>query len=337
MKNANVAIFIPFYGCPHKCSFCDQNNITGIKESAPDELKVRGIIENSLKFLGENIKNSEIAFFGGTFTAIDKDYMIMLLKIADEYVKKYSFKGIRVSTRPDAINEEILTILKKYNVTSIELGAQSMDDTVLLINNRGHTSQDTINASKKIKKFGFSLGLQMMAGLYGDNDDACIDSAHKMALLEPDTMRIYPCVIIKGTMLQNLYTEKKYIPLNLEQAVDLCSKLILFFNMKKINIIRVGLHCENELIENIIAGPYHPAFRELCDNKIYADIILNKINSGKYSKNLNIFVGTKELSKAIGQKKGNLKKLNDLGYNAKFFTDDNLKKHEIIINSRKEF
>ena len=335
MKNSNVAIFIPFLGCPQKCSFCNQSDITGEKISQPTLEEVRDIIKNSVSYLKENIYDSEIAFFGGSFTAIDRDYMINLLKTACTYVEKYNFKGIRISTRPDAINDEILDILKEHKVTAIELGTQSMDDEVLKLNNRGHTVEDTINAAKKIKQYDFSLGLQMMIGLYGDTKEKSIDSAKKIAELSPDTIRIYPCIVIKGTKLEELYNKKIFKPFSIETAVNICSELIPFFEEKNIKIIRVGLHSEQDLVNNIIVGPYHPAFKELCENEIYYKIILEKIkikiNDDENNNCLKIFVKQSEISKAIGQHKINLKRLNDLGYNIKFCIDNNLKKYQIKI------
>ncbi|MBQ5347927.1 MAG: radical SAM protein, partial [Ruminococcus sp.] len=159
MKHSNVAIFVPHNGCPHKCSFCDQREITGqVKQPTPEDVK--STIEIALSDLKDKTKEAEIAFFGGSFTAIDRNYMISLLEAAKPYIS--NFKGIRLSTRPDYIDDEILILLKKYNVTTIELGAQSMNDTVLNANNRGHNSDDVINSSNLIKSYGFNLGLQMM-------------------------------------------------------------------------------------------------------------------------------------------------------------------------------
>ena len=167
MKHANVSIFVPHNGCPHQCSFCSQRSITG-QQSQPTPEDVRRTLDQAVRDLGERIHESEIAFFGGSFTAIDRRYMISLLDTAYQYVKQYNFTGIRLSTRPDAVDAEVLRLLRDYGVTSIELGAQSMDDRILGLNGRGHTSRDVEEASALIQEFGFSLGLQMMTGLYGD-------------------------------------------------------------------------------------------------------------------------------------------------------------------------
>ena len=242
MKHANVAFFIPHIGCPNKCSFCDQKAISG-KQNMPSIQEIKDTVYNSLNYLPENmIKKSEIAFFGGSFTAIDRELMISLLESVQDYIGKNKFLGIRISTRPDSINEEVLTILKKYNVSSIELGAQSMSDKVLEANMRGHTANDVVKSSNLIKKFGFSLGLQMMTGLYCDNEDGALYTASEFIKLKPDTVRIYPTVVLKNTHLEKLYNKGAYNPFGLDDTISLCAKLLDIFESNNINVIRVGLH-----------------------------------------------------------------------------------------------
>ena len=199
MKNANVSIFVSHFGCPQKCTFCNQHSITGAYGDVIENAKIA--IETASRTLGENSKNAEIAFFGGSFTAIDEKYMKTLLGLAYEYVKTGQFKGIRISTRPDKISAEILDLLKSYGVTAIELGAQSMSDKVLSMNNRGHNSACVVEASGLIKSYGFELGLQMMTGMYGSDDETDIETAKKIIALSPDTVRIYPTVVIENTEL----------------------------------------------------------------------------------------------------------------------------------------
>ena len=201
MKKGNISIFVPHLGCPCQCSFCNQKTITG-QANQPTPQDVDKAVKTALKSKGFDY---EIAFFGGSFTAIDREYMISLLKAANKYIKSNEVKGIRISTRPDCIDEEILDLLKEYGVTSIELGAQSMDDEVLLANRRGHTAKDVENASELIKSYGFELGLQMMTGLYKDSEEKAIKTAEKIIALSPQTVRIYPTVVLKGTYLADLY------------------------------------------------------------------------------------------------------------------------------------
>ena len=232
MKKGNISIFVPHLGCPCQCSFCNQKTITG-QANQPTPQDVDKAVKTALKSKGFDY---EIAFFGGSFTAIDREYMISLLKAANKYIKSNEVKGIRISTRPDCIDEEILDLLKEYGVTSIELGAQSMDDEVLLANRRGHTAKDVENASELIKSYGFELGLQMMTGLYKDSEEKAIKTAEKIIALSPQTVRIYPTVVLKGTYLADLYLSGEYKPLNADESAQLCAKLVLLFEKNNIKI-----------------------------------------------------------------------------------------------------
>ena len=326
---ANVSIFVPHNGCPQKCSFCDQRKITGCV-SQPTEKDVASAIEIALDSLKEKSKDAEIAFFGGSFTAIDREYMTKLLESTKDYI--HLFKGIRISTRPDAVNDEILTLLKSYGVTSIELGAQSMSDKVLDANDRGHSAKDVENASALIKKYGFSLGLQMMTGLYKSTPEDDIYTAERFISLAPDTVRIYPTVVLEDTRLAELFAVGEYTPLDVEGSVELCSKLILMFEKAGINIIRVGLHASDTINSRMVGGAYHPAFRELCENKIFFDVICAELERKKVPKgDVSVFVNSKNLSKAIGQKGINKNKLTDMGYNVCFLSENSLENRRVLI------
>lgn len=320
MKHINVALFVPDMGCPHRCIFCNQKTISG-KTIPPTSENVKQAVETALRTADCN--EGEIAFFGGSFTAIDRDYMIELLKTAKEYIDRGLFKGIRISTRPDCIDDEVLSVLKHYGVTAIELGCQSMNDEVLVLNKRGHSSKCVISAVEKIKKNGFELGVQMMTGLYGDSPSGAIETAKKLIALSPDTVRIYPTVVLENTELEKLFFEGKYIPQSIDEASDLCSELMLMFHEKGIKIIRVGLHSGGNVEDGFVAGVYHPAFREICESKIYLRVILNEIKTKNIKeKNIEIFVGRKFVSQLTGQKKCNIKKLNELGFKVSIVQND---------------
>lgn len=330
MKHINVALFVPDEGCPHRCSFCNQKTISG--KVTP--LKTEDIISAVETALSGNYDTSlgEIAFFGGSFTAIERGYMVSLLETAKPYIDKGFFKGIRISTRPDKINEEVLSLLKKYGVTSIELGCQSMSDEVLMMNNRGHTAEDVVNAGKLIKEYGFEFGVQMMTGLYGDTDETALKTAEKLISLKPDTARIYPTVVLEGTHLEKLYKEGKYNPQTVEEAVSLCSKLLLMFNEANIPVIRLGLHSGGNVEEGYVAGAYHPAFREKCESAVYYKKVKEKIKKSNTDKGeIIITVGSKFVSQMIGQGKENIKKLSQDGYRVKILQDNLLKKYEIKV------
>lgn len=321
MKKGNISIFVPHIGCPHKCSFCNQNIITG-QEAAPTPDDVKNAVETALR---QNDFEYEIAFFGGSFTAIDKNYMVSLLEAAYEYVKKYDcVTGIRISTRPDCIDEEILSVLKQYGVTSIELGAQSMNNDVLLKNMRGHTADDVRKASKLIKENGFQLGLQMMTGLYGTTPKLDIETAKELIKLQPETVRIYPTVVLENTYLARLYKEKKYIPFDVDKSVEICAEIAHLFRENNIKIIRMGLHSSEFIKKDMLAGGYHDAFGELVASRL----MLNKILSHKPG-NYIVYINEKSISKLIGNKKCNLKELEKNKYNIDIKIDNKIKPNEL--------
>ena len=323
--SANISIFVPHFGCPNMCSFCNQRHIAG-SFSAPDKQTIEAAVKTAVSSKNFDSKTTEIAFFGGSFTAIDREYMVKLLSFAYPFVQNGTVKGIRISTRPDAIDTDVLNVLKKYGVTAIELGAQSMQDDVLVKNNRGHTVDDVINASTLIKKMGFELGLQMMTGLYGSSNQLDIETAKKIIELTPDTVRIYPTIVLENTDLGEFYRKGIYLPQTLDDAVSLTVELLNLFRESNIKVIRTGLHTIDE--DKYLAGPWHPAFSELCFSKIYFEKMIKELKiSGEYT----VFVNPKEISKAIGQKRENIQKINDLGFHITIKGDDNLKPLEIII------
>jgi len=243
--SANISIFVPHFGCPNMCSFCNQRHIAG-SFSAPDKQTIEAAVKTAVSSKNFDSKTTEIAFFGGSFTAIDREYMVKLLSFAYPFVQNGTVKGIRISTRPDAIDTDVLNVLKKYGVTAIELGAQSMQDDVLVKNNRGHTVDDVINASTLIKKMGFELGLQMMTGLYGSSNQLDIETAKKIIELTPDTVRIYPTIVLENTDLGELYKKGEYLPQTLDDAVSLTVELLNLFRKSNIKVIRTGLHTIDE-------------------------------------------------------------------------------------------
>lgn len=335
MKYANVPIFIPHLACPNDCVFCNQRKIAATLK-APEPYEIEQILEDSLKTVDFGTTDCDIAFFGGSFTGIPVELMTEYLRIASRYVRDGAFSGIRCSTRPDYINRKILDILKRYKVKTIELGAQSMNDNVLKESGRGHTAQDTINASALIKEYGFELILQMMTGLPGDTPEGTKESVRKIIALEPDGVRIYPTLVIKDTCLEKMYYNGLYKPQALSEAVDLCSELLLMFYENNIPVIRLGLFAGDGLSDGtqIAAGPFHPAFKELCENRIF----YNKAREAlKQKENLPesicIAVPKGAVSKMIGQKKENINKLkNEFKLkNIKIIEDNRLTGFEVSI------
>lgn len=322
MKKGNISIFVPHQGCPCACSFCNQKTITG-KTFLPDAEYVDKTVKTALSKKGYDY---EIAFFGGSFTAIDRDYMLELLSAAYPYVKSGEVSGIRISTRPDCITEEILDLLKQYGVTSIELGAQSMDDEVLEANRRGHTAQDVLNASEMIKNAGFELGLQMMTGLYKDTAEKSLETAKKIIEIKPQTVRIYPTVVLKNTYLAELYLSDEYKPLNVDDSVKLCAVLVPMFEKAGIRVIRLGLHSGSDIKENMLAGGFHDSFGELVKSRMMVNKIL-ELPPADYQ----VFVNPRSISKLKGNGKRNIYLLMERGYNIKIITDNGLDVDELRI------
>ncbi len=329
MKHINVALFVPDEGCPHRCSFCNQKTISGkTKPLKVEDIEKAVEIALSSSVCGEG----EIAFFGGSFTAIERGYMLSLLKKAKEYVDKGFFKGIRISTRPDCIDEEVLTLLKENRVTSIELGCQSMDDEVLFLNERGHTSADVVKSACLIKEYGFEFGVQMMTGLYGDTKEKSLETAKKLISLKPDTARIYPTVVLENTTLCTLFEKGVYTPQSTEEAADLCAEILLMFHEADVKVIRLGLHSGGNVEEGFVAGAYHPAFRELAESKIYLRLIKEELEKQKLKNGkIEITVGSSYISMASGQKKSNIKELSFMGYTAKIKGNHEYKKYEVSV------
>lgn len=306
------------------CSFCNQHTISN--SVAPSPKEVGEMLAKACENLPEG--EAEIAFFGGSFTAIGRDYMTALLEQAYLYVKSGKVCGIRCSTRPDCIDRDVLNVLKSYGVTAIELGAQSMDNAVLAANNRGHSAEDVHVASSLIKEYGFELGLQMMTGLYLSAPEKDIETAEKIAEIKPDTVRIYPTVILKGTRLGELYKSGEYVPYSFETAAEICADMLEMFERKGIRVIKLGLHASETLEADMLGGFYHPAFREICEGILFRREIEKHIEAGgKYI----VYAAPNAVSKAAGQKKCNIKYFSEKGINIKIMQDKSLKNREIIV------
>lgn len=305
MSNAHyiIPIFVPHEGCPHNCVFCNQNTITGVSNLVSADY-VRNTIEEYIKTIPNKNAVIEVSFFGGTFTAIDMRKQKELLEVAKEYKDRGIVKYIHLSTRPDYIDDEILTNLKNYNADVIELGIQSLDKEVLLKSGRGHSDIDALKASKLIKEYGFTLGHQIMLGLPGDNFEKDIETARRSIGMKPDICRIYPALVIKDTPMENMHKRGIYKPYTLDECIRICKIVYGMYVANDINVIRVGLQPTKEINKDgdIVAGPFHPAVRELVEGSIINDMIFEYLR-GKNAAEIEIIINEKDISKLYANKK----------------------------------
>ena len=321
-----IPIFIPFLGCPHDCAFCNQVKITNYKDKA-DEDSIKRQIEDYLGYFKDKNAPKEIAFYGGSFTGLPYETMTSYLKIANSYKEKGIIDRIRLSTRPDYINNSILESLKAYEVDTIELGIQSFSDEVLEANERGHTALDSEKTSRLIRDFGFELGHQIMPGLFKDSREEIIKTAIKSVNIGPDMARIYPTLVIRDTKLESLYRQGLYEPLSLDEAVEISAEVLMLYTYKDINVIRIGLQPTENINEgaDVIAGPFHPAMRQLVESYIFRIYFEDIIKKENLNGELIIHAKNKNISLIAGNKKSNKKYFYDkYGVKISFNASDNL-------------
>ncbi len=305
MRQYRVPVFIPHEGCPNDCVFCNQKKITGVTTTmTPEQAKLD--IEEQLQHLPTEECQIEIAFFGGSFTGLPLEKQAEFYRMANAFRPRID--GIRLSTRPDYINDEVLYLAKQWGVSTIELGAQSASDAVLTKNRRGHTFSQTIDAFRKIRDAGIGVGLQMMTGMYGSNPDTDIMTARELAKLQPECIRIYPVLVLKDTALARLYQEGMYQPQTMEEAIETAKEVWKIFREQQIPVIRLGLHAGEELREEgvVLAGPFHPAFGELVESRIYRDAMVAELeNDSQKPKVFEFSIPKDQVSKAVGHQRCN--------------------------------
>ena len=307
-KHVNIPIFISHEGCPNDCVFCNQRKITA--KSSPMSLEeVSEQIETYSSTLDDQTY-IELAFFGGSFTGIDARLQESYLQMAYEYKKAGKLHAIRLSTRPDYISPEILDRLKRYEVDTIELGVQSLNEEVLKASNRGHLVSNVYDAVALIKSYHFQLGIQLMVGLPEDTKERAVTSSKLAALLKPDFVRIYPTLVIKETELLQLCNEGTYHPLSIEEAVDWTKDMYQVFLRNHIPVIRIGLQPTDLIAEGkeVLYGPFHPAFRQLVESAYFLELLKYKLNTQDFSASSNIIIlcNPKDLSQVIGHKRSNM-------------------------------
>jgi histone acetyltransferase (RNA polymerase elongator complex component) len=319
-----LPIFLPNLGCRERCLFCNQR---AAAEGLPSPSSVRNLIEASLAKIPHDKKNREkqVAFYGGSFTAIHRDDQVRYLKEVQPFLASGLIDSIRISTRPDALDEETLSVLKVHGVKTIEVGVQSMIDEVLTLANRGHSAKDTADAVSRLKNRYFEVGLQLMIGLPGDTCDHFLQTLDQVMELKPNFVRIHPTLVLKGAPLELLWRNGEYFPLSLEEAVQWVKKGILRLENSSLSIARIGLQPTRELQRDFLAGPYHPALRQLVESAIFFDMATSLLRRAQKNEHALFFCHPKEASNLRGQKNENILRLKK-----------EFKLSEILIDGRKE-
>jgi histone acetyltransferase (RNA polymerase elongator complex component) len=305
-----IPVFLPQLGCGQRCLFCNQK-VTA--KEVPSPSSVQTFIEASLANLpsDEKAREKQVAFYGGSFTAIAKEEQITYLKAAQPFLSSGVIDSIRISTRPDALDEEILQTLKEHGVKTVELGVQSMIDEVLLLSERGHSSEDVISAVLQLKKWGFEVGLQLMIGLPGDTFDRFLQTLDRVIELNPDFVRIHPTLVLKGAPLESLWSVGRYSPLSLDEAIQWLKRGLLKLEVASIPVARVGLQPTEDLERDLLAGPYHPALHQLIDSAIFFDMALHLLQTSPNGSQAIFVCSPREVSNLRGQGNKNILKLKE--------------------------
>ena len=335
-KHFTIPFFITHQGCPHKCVFCNQKEITSQENVSPE--LVKKTIEKYLKTINFKEAHVEVGFFGGSFSGLSLEEQEAYLNPVQEYIDKGVIYGIRISTRPDFIDNEELMFLKSKRVVCIELGVQSVKDHVLKLSKRGHTLDQTISAAKRIRQEGFSLGYQMMVGMPGSTWEDEVNTAKQAKELGAEEVRIYPMVVIKDTELETMWENGDYIEMETGVAVKRCAKLISFFEINNIRVIRCGLHPSENLLEkkNFLAGPFHESFRFIVESYIFNRMLHNLCSDNeKEAGRIIMRINPKDEASFFGYKNENVSVLKKIG---KIEKDNNVFRGNIdfVINGQKK-
>ena len=299
-RESIIPVFVPHLGCPNDCVFCNQRRISGSVAPATAE-DVVSAIENALRLTPPGTRR-QLAFYGGSFTAIPVAEQESLLGAAAPYLERGDIASLRLSTRPDAIDGAVLRRLRSYGVETIELGAQSMSERVLALSGRGHTAADVEDAARAVKGAGFRLILQMMTGLPGADDESDVESARRIAALGPDGVRVYPTVIVRDTALCDLWRAGRYKEHTGEDAVRVCARILPVFEQAGIPVIRLGLNPTEDLSGgDAVGGAYHPALGELVKSRIMRDRAEKILSGAKRGEQAVLRVNPRLMSQLVGQ------------------------------------
>ncbi len=314
-----IPIFIAHQGCPHDCLFCNQQKISGAGRR--ESLAAGTITQTIEEWLARDSRQKrevQVAFFGGSFTCLPRSRQQSMLAEVAPFLKKGNVHSLRCSTRPDCIDDEVCLRLRQAGVTTVELGIQSMNDTVLRVSRRGHSVKESRDAVLLLKKYGFTVGAQLMPGLPGESCSSFLRGVREILALRPDMLRLYPALVIEDSAMAQLYMRGDYQPLSLDAAVTLCAAANTLAARQGIDVIRMGLQASPSLERSLIAGPYHPAFGELVRSRLWLQRILRHLRQLPQGERVLITVSHYDISAVIGINKENKKRLDRLGYAGRY-------------------
>ena len=307
----NIPVFIPHMGCPHRCVFCNQNTISG--SGGFDERTVPALIDTALATVPAGT-DCQIAFFGGSFTGIDRTLMCRLLELAAGYVRAGRVSSVRLSTRPDFIDPEVLELLSRYPVRTVELGIQSTCDRVLMLSGRGHTAHDSASACRMVREAGFELVGQMMIGLPGSAAGDDRRTAQDIVSYGAAAARIYPTVVFDGTPLVRMMRDGTYQPLTVDDAVARAADAYEILTEGGVRCLRIGLCASEELTDPAcaLAGPNHPALGELVLGEVrYRETVRAVADAGLTGRRVALEIPDRLVSQTVGQRRRNLIRLKE--------------------------
>jgi len=307
-----IPVFIPHQGCPQNCLFCNQISISGKNPSRIDDAHLVQSTVN--EWLGKSRKqeNTQLAFYGGSFTCLARERQQSLLNAVQPFIASGTVQSIRLSTRPDCIDDSVCGFLKRHHVTTVELGVQSLDNTVLQASWRGHSATDSIQAIKSIQQTGLELGVQLMPGLPGENYRSWLATIRQVVSMKPDCVRIYPTLVIGGAALAKEYEAGAYAPLSMNKAIAYCCKAKEYFDKAGIKILRMGLQAAENLEEQLIAGPYHPAFGEMVTARHWLKRSRIILAAAPVGSQIIFTISDRDVSAFVGRKRCNMNRLEEL-------------------------
>ena len=313
-----IPIFIPHEGCPHCCVFCNQRRISGFIDKPVTADDVQAIVRTWLAREGSGDRQVQVAFYGGSFTALPMTRQQHLLGAVAPFVEQGRVQTIRLSTRPDYIDYEIVNFLQSHNVSIVELGVQSMDDGVLAASGRGHTADDVEKAVTVLRRSGMELGIQLMIGLPGETRRILMKTVERVIALQPDFVRIYPVLVVKNSELATRYVQGTYRPISLDKAVVMAAWMKKRFDESSIRVVRMGLQAGTELEKSLVAGPWHPAFGELVNSRLMLQKTRKLLAGARPNKKYVMSISDKDQSVFRGMKSKNILRLQALGLSDRF-------------------